>query len=129
MLDFKFEISDSKKIARTLVAFANTDGGRLLIGVKDNGSISGIRSEEEKYMIDSYLDEVTSDVQDRITVLSGYNRDKRLEKKLYNILNKCKVDISYGKKFNNIFNNLDDIKEASIKLKELDDEYKKIISG
>ena len=51
MLDFKFEISDSKKIARTLVAFANTDGGRLLIGVKDNGSISGIRSEEEKYMI------------------------------------------------------------------------------
>ena len=47
----KFEISDSKKIARTLVAFANTDGGRLLIGVKDNGNISGIRSEEEKFMI------------------------------------------------------------------------------
>lgn len=51
MLDFKFEISDSKKIARTLVAFANTDGGRILIGVKDNGVISGIRSEEEKHMI------------------------------------------------------------------------------
>lgn len=51
MQDFKFEISDSKKIARTLVAFANTDGGRLLIGVKDNGNISGIRSEEEKHMI------------------------------------------------------------------------------
>ena len=51
MLDFKFEVSDSKKIARSLVAFANTDGGRLLIGVKDNGSISGIRSEEEKHMI------------------------------------------------------------------------------
>jgi predicted HTH transcriptional regulator len=34
--DFKFRIDDSKKIARTLVAFANTDGGRLLIGVKDN---------------------------------------------------------------------------------------------
>lgn len=26
-LDFKFEVSDSKKIARTLSAFANTDGG------------------------------------------------------------------------------------------------------
>ena len=51
MLDFKFEVSDSKKIARSLVAFANTDGGRLLIGVKDNGAISGIRSEEEKHMI------------------------------------------------------------------------------
>ncbi|MFW5878066.1 MAG: helix-turn-helix domain-containing protein, partial [bacterium] len=52
-LDFKFEISDAKKIARTLVAFSNTDGGKLLIGVKDNGRIAGVRSEEEYYMIDS----------------------------------------------------------------------------
>lgn len=52
-LDFKFEVSDSKKIARTLSAFANTDGGRLLIGVKDNGHISGVRSEEEYYMIEA----------------------------------------------------------------------------
>ena len=51
--DFKFEVSDSKKIARTLSAFANTDGGRLLIGVKDNGNISGIKSEEEYYMIEA----------------------------------------------------------------------------
>lgn len=49
--DFKFEISDICKIAKTLSAFANTDGGRLLIGVKDNGKIAGIRSEEEQYMI------------------------------------------------------------------------------
>ena len=57
-LDFKFEVSDSKKIARTLSAFANTDGGRLLIGVKDNGAISGVRSEEEYYptlfIVDSF---------------------------------------------------------------------------
>ena len=52
-LDFKFEISDSKKIARTLVAFANTDGGKLLIGVKDNGTIAGIRSIEEYHMIEA----------------------------------------------------------------------------
>ncbi len=51
--DFKFEVSDSKKIARTLSAFANTDGGRLLIGVKDNGHIAGIRSDEEYYMIEA----------------------------------------------------------------------------
>ena len=51
--DFKFEISDSKKIARSLVAFANTDGGRLLIGVKDNGSIAGVRSDEEIHMIEA----------------------------------------------------------------------------
>ena len=41
MLDFKFEISDSKRIARSLAAFANTDGGRLLVGVKDNVPLPG----------------------------------------------------------------------------------------
>ncbi len=53
VLDFKFEISNAQKIAKTLVAFANTDGGRLLIGVKDNGAIAGIRTDEEIFMIDS----------------------------------------------------------------------------
>ena len=52
-LDFKFEISDAKKIARTFSAFANTGGGKLLIGVKDNGVISGIRTDEEAYMAES----------------------------------------------------------------------------
>ena len=52
-LDFKYCISDSRKIARTLTAFANSDGGRLLIGVRDNGSIAGIRSDEEFYMVDT----------------------------------------------------------------------------
>jgi len=52
-LDFKFEISDSRKIARTLVAFANTDGGKILVGVKDNGVIAGIRSDEEYYMVEA----------------------------------------------------------------------------
>ncbi len=52
-LDFKFEISDARKIARTLSAFSNRNGGRLLIGVKDNGRISGVRSDEEFYMAES----------------------------------------------------------------------------
>ncbi len=52
-VDFKFEISDSRKIARTLVAFSNTSGGTLLIGVKDNGKIAGVRSDEEYYMMEA----------------------------------------------------------------------------
>ena len=51
--DFKFEISDSKKIARSLAAFSNTDGGKLLVGVKDNGVSAGVRSEEEFYMVEA----------------------------------------------------------------------------
>jgi predicted HTH transcriptional regulator len=52
-LDFKYCVSDSRKIARTLSAFANSDGGKILIGVRDNGSIAGIKSDEEVYMVDT----------------------------------------------------------------------------
>lgn len=52
-LDFKYEVTDAKKLARTFSAFANTGGGKLLIGVKDNGVISGIRTDEEAYMLES----------------------------------------------------------------------------
>jgi len=52
-LDFKYCVSDSRKIARTLSAFANSDGGKLLIGVRDNGRIAGIKSDEEIYMVDT----------------------------------------------------------------------------
>lgn len=55
-LDFKHSITDSKKIARSLVAFANTDGGKLLIGVRDNGSIAGIKTDEEFYMVQAAAD-------------------------------------------------------------------------
>lgn len=51
--DFKFAISDARKIAKSISAFSNTGGGRLLVGVKDNGKIAGVRSEEEIYMIEA----------------------------------------------------------------------------
>jgi len=52
-LDFKYCVSDSRKIARTLSAFSNSDGGRILIGVRDNGRIAGIKTDEEIYMVDT----------------------------------------------------------------------------
>lgn len=51
-LDFKKTITSCEKIARTMVSFANNQGGRLLIGVADDGTIKGVKSEdEERYMI------------------------------------------------------------------------------
>lgn len=50
--DFKFKISDARKIARSISAFANHSGGHLLIGVKDNGKVVGVESDEEIYMIE-----------------------------------------------------------------------------
>jgi len=50
--DFKKTITSCEKIAKTMVSFANNKGGRLLVGVSDNGTISGVKSEEEeKYML------------------------------------------------------------------------------
>ena len=49
--DFKYRVSDAQKLAKSVSAFANTDGGRLLIGVRDDGYPSGVRSEEEIYMM------------------------------------------------------------------------------
>jgi hypothetical protein len=51
--DFKYCINDSRKIARSMVAFANTDGGRLLLGIRDNGSVAGVQSDEEFYMAEA----------------------------------------------------------------------------
>lgn len=51
--DFKFAVSDARKIARSVSAFANHGGGRLLIGVKDNGVIAGVRvPDEEIYVVE-----------------------------------------------------------------------------
>lgn len=50
--DFKYAINDALKIARSLSAFANNAGGRLLIGVKDNGRIAGVRNDEDIYVVE-----------------------------------------------------------------------------
>ncbi len=47
-LEFKSTVESAQRIARTLAAFANTRGGTLLIGVEDDGQLSGIFSEAEE---------------------------------------------------------------------------------
>lgn len=51
-LEFKQTINSEYKIAKTLCAFANTKGGTLLVGVKDNRTIAGIDPEEERHLIE-----------------------------------------------------------------------------
>ena len=52
-LDFKQTISDPYKIAKTISSFANTRGGKLLVGVKDDKRIVGVDPEEEKYVLET----------------------------------------------------------------------------
>ena len=52
-LDFKYKISDAHQISKSFAAFANASGGKLLIGVNDNGVITGLRNEEELYLVNA----------------------------------------------------------------------------
>lgn len=46
-VEFKRKFTTYEKIARELIAFANSKGGIILIGVDDNGEIVGVNSEKE----------------------------------------------------------------------------------
>lgn len=51
VLDFKLKITSKEKIAKTISAMANSEGGIILIGTTDQRKIIGIDPEEEMYMI------------------------------------------------------------------------------
>ncbi len=46
-VEFKQKFTEHEKIAKELIAFANTKGGMLIFGVRDNGKVLGIESEKE----------------------------------------------------------------------------------
>lgn len=54
-LEFKEMIPSSSKIVKTVVGFCNSKGGKLIIGVKDDGTIVGI-PEEEVHQAMEHLD-------------------------------------------------------------------------
>jgi len=47
-VEFKRKFSTPEKIAKEMIAFANTNGGYILFGVDDDKSIIGVRSEKEE---------------------------------------------------------------------------------
>jgi hypothetical protein len=55
-LEFKHKAAYPEKIVRELIAFANTEGGTLLVGVNDDGTIPGTKyPEEEAHVIHEAL--------------------------------------------------------------------------
>jgi len=55
-LEFKRRVPEPERLAKEVVAFANSGGGHLLIGVGDDGKIVGVRdSEEEEFSLKQAL--------------------------------------------------------------------------
>ena len=59
-LEFKQELIDSKKLAKTIVAFSNTSGGKFVIGVADNKEIIGV----DKDTIPETIDKIANIIDD-----------------------------------------------------------------
>lgn len=65
LLEFKRRVPRAQRIAKEVVAFANTNGGRLLLGVDDDGSVVGVRdAEEEEFALRRALREHTEPLVD-----------------------------------------------------------------
>jgi len=54
-IEFKQRLNKPDKIAKTICSLANTDGGVLLIGIKDDKSIAKIDTGQEKYILKEAL--------------------------------------------------------------------------
>jgi predicted HTH transcriptional regulator len=59
-LEFKRDLSSLQPILKTLVAFANTSGGTLVIGIQDDGVVVGIADplREEERLASSIADSI-----------------------------------------------------------------------
>lgn len=95
-LDFKQSINKRDRIAKTLVAFANTQGGKIIVGISDNRKIKGIDPEEEIYMINKanmeYCDPPVHCTFEIVEI--DYLDDQELEEEIYILI----ITVSKSKK-------------------------------
>lgn len=65
--EFKSEKAHNDSIAKEMVAFANTAGGRIYFGIEDNGEITG----PIPFLIDSGIKFITSNAQGKSVLKEG----------------------------------------------------------
>ena len=75
-LEFKRDISSPKSLIKALVAFANTAGGQLIIGIEDNGDIVGVDDPllEEERLSNLISDSIAPRLVPSIEILTLSNK-------------------------------------------------------
>ena len=70
-LEFKSRLSDPRLLAELFSAFANTNGGKLIVGVKEGGEIVGISAPERaKQALQRAAERVTPSIAVKANVIS-----------------------------------------------------------
>lgn len=62
----EFKTSFQKEVIESVVAFANCDGGKILIGIKDNGAIVGVNITNET--LKDWINQIKNNTQPQIIV-------------------------------------------------------------
>ena len=69
-LEFKRKAAFPEKIVREMIAFANTKGGILLIGIGDDGSLPGLKyPEDELHVMSAALKKVKPPLEYKVTLI------------------------------------------------------------
>jgi predicted HTH transcriptional regulator len=69
-LEFKRKATFPEKIVREMIAFANTKGGLLLIGIGDDGTLAGLKyPEEELHVMSEALKKVRPSLEYHVTMI------------------------------------------------------------
>ena len=62
-VEFKRDVIDNRQLARELVAFSNLNGGAVLLGVEDDGSIVGLtRGDIEQWVMTACRDKIRPEI-------------------------------------------------------------------
>ncbi len=63
LVEFKHKVNHPEKVIREVVAFANAKGGNLIIGVDDDGHISGLKhADDDHYLLNKAIEELCKPV-------------------------------------------------------------------
>jgi ATP-dependent DNA helicase RecG len=74
-VEFKRDVIQSHDLAKELVAFTNFEGGKVLLGVEDDGSITGItRPDLEEWVMTTCRDKIRPAIIPQTVLKLGIRR-------------------------------------------------------
>jgi len=92
--DLEFKQNWRDEYLRIICAFANADGGNLIIGVDNNGNPLGIKNSKK------LLEDIPNKVRNKLGIIPSVNIEKRKNKEIIKVIIKpSSVPISYDGKY------------------------------